>query len=126
MLPHLVRLSSLIAGELCRQVDPAGRTRVELQGAKGRVVTERGLSSLDGTAWLPLVDWRARSVPPLPDEVFSLSEADPSDPIALAASAVAERRGEYQALRGDMLLILPAVRAEGRSLRARRLKEVSA
>jgi hypothetical protein len=115
MLPHLVRLSSLVASELCRQVEPAGRTMVELQGTEGRVVTDHGLGSLNGTAWLPLVDWRARTVPPIPDEVFTLSDTDPGDPVALAAAAVGERRGEYQALRADRLLILPAVRAEGRS-----------
>jgi predicted nucleotidyltransferase len=115
MLPHLVRLSSLVAGELGHQVEEAGGTMVELHGATGRVITDRGLSSLNDTPWLPLVDWRARTVPPIPDEVFRVTEADPSDPVALAAAALTEHRGEYQALRGDRLLIFPAVRAEGRS-----------
>jgi hypothetical protein len=114
MLPHLVRLSSLIARELCRQLEPATATAVQLAGATGQAVTNRGLSSLSGTPWLPLVDWRARTVPPLPDELFCLSESDPGDPVALAAAAVAEGPEEYRALRGDRLLILPAARAEGR------------
>ena len=115
MLPHLVRLSSLIATELCHQLESAGATKVQLTGAAGPAITEGGLRSLSDTPWLPLVDWRARTVPPLPDEVFSLSEADPGDPSALALAAVAEREGEYPVLRANKLLILPAARAEGRS-----------
>jgi hypothetical protein len=113
-LPHLVRLSSLIANELCRQLEPAGATEVKLAGAAGQAITDGRLSSLSGTPWLPLVDWRARTVPPLPDEVFSLIEADPGDPFALAAAAVAGRVGEYRALRAEKLLILPAARLGGR------------
>jgi len=70
---------------------------------------------LNGTRRLPLVDWRARTVPPLPDEVFILIEDDPRDPSAIALAAVAERAGEYPVLRAEKLLILPAARAEGRS-----------
>src|SRR5439155_981535 len=76
-LPHLVRLSSLIAHELRRQLEPAGATEVQLTGAAGPAITEDGLGSLSDTPWLPLVDWRARTVPPLPDDVFQLSGANP-------------------------------------------------
>jgi predicted nucleotidyltransferase len=115
MLPHLVRLSSLIAGELCRQLEPAGVTEVRLVGAGGPAITDRGSTVLSGTPRLPLVDWRARAVPPLPDELFILIEDDPGDLSALAVAAVAERAGEYPALRAENLLILPATRAQGRS-----------
>jgi hypothetical protein len=115
MLPHLVRLSSLIAGELCRQLEPAGATEVQLVGAAGEALTDGRLTPLNGAPRLPLVDWRARTVPPLPDEVFSLSGADPGDPSALAAAAATERMGEYPVLRAEKLLILPAARAKGRS-----------
>jgi hypothetical protein len=113
-LPHLVRLSSLIATELCRQLEPAGATEVQLTGAGGTAIAEGGLRSLSDTLWLPLVDWRARTVPPLPDEVFRLVEADPRDPRALADAAVSECAGEYPVLRAEKLLILPAARVEGR------------
>jgi hypothetical protein len=109
-LPHLVRLSSLIANELCHQLEPAGATEVQLTGDAGQAITDGGVSSSSRTPWLPLVDWRARTVPPLPDEVFSLIEADPGDPFALAAAAVAGSVGEYPVLRADKLLILPAAR----------------
>jgi predicted nucleotidyltransferase len=114
MLPHLVRLSSLIAWELRRQLEPAGETAVRLAGATGSAITAHGLQSLNSPSMLPLVDWRARTVPPLPDEVFSITDADPADPAALAAAAVSDRPGEYRALWTEDLLILPAARAEGR------------
>jgi hypothetical protein len=115
MLPHLVRLSSLIAGELCSQLEPAGATEVQLVGAAEDVLTDGRFTQRTGAARLPLVDWRARTVPPPPDEVFSLSGADPGDPSALAGAAVSDRVGEYSVLRAEKLLILPAARAGGRS-----------
>src|SRR5439155_14513175 len=111
---HLVRLSSLIAHELRRQLEPAGATEVQLTGAAGPAITEDGLGSLSDTPWLPLVDWRARTVPPLPDEVFQLSGADPGDPCVLADAAISDRAGKYSVIRTGNLLILPATRAEGR------------
>lgn len=113
-LPHLVRLSSLIAGELCGQLEPAGTTEVQLDGAAGPTITSAGQSPPDGSR-LPLVDWRALTVPPLPDEVFTLTDADPGDVAALAAAAVTESVGVYPTLQAEKLLIFPAARAEGRS-----------
>ena len=115
MLAHFVRLSSLIARELCRQVEPPGATKVGLVGAAGDALTDGRVTPSERIPRLPLVDWRARTVPPPPDEVFSLSGADPRDPSALAAAAGIERVGEYPALRAENLLILPAARAAGRS-----------
>jgi hypothetical protein len=112
MVPHLVRLSTLVSTELGRQLEPAGATAVRLVGAAGPAIT--GRAPLEGTP-RPLVDWRARTVPPLPDEVFVLHADDPRDPSALAQAAVAERPGEYLALRAEKLLIFPAFRAAGRS-----------
>ena len=112
-LPHFVRLSSLIAAEIGRQLEPGGATEVQLTGDPHESIVEAG--SKPGFEQLPLVDWRARAVPPPPDEVFVITDGDPQSRLDVAAAAIASSDGPYLALRAEQLLVFPAARTGGRS-----------
>jgi predicted nucleotidyltransferase len=94
-LAGLVRLSTRLAQAVADEVAPHGSTRVSLHGS----ATEPGL--------VPLVDWRARAAPIVPEESLALWDADPCDPEAVASAAGASSRVLYPALRSDRLLVLP-------------------
>src|SRR5439155_11064241 len=106
-LPHFVRLSSLIAAEVRRQLEPGGSTEVQLAGDPRETIVDAG-SKPPGGERLPLVDWRARTVPPPPDEVFVVTDGDARARADVAAAATASTDGAYLALRADQLLIFPA------------------
>jgi hypothetical protein len=114
-LPYFVRLSSLIAAELGRQLEPEAATEVQLAGSPSETILSASSKPPDIGEQLPLVDWRARTVPPPPDEVFMVTDGDPSARTDVASAAVASSDGPYLALRAGQLMIFPVARAGGRS-----------
>ena len=112
-LPAFVRLSSMIAEELMRQLAPAGTTEVRLlMPAGGELALPHGdlpphVFAGGGPTLLPLVDWRALAVPSEPDETFAMAGVDPGDPGALAAIATAVQRGPYLTLSAPQILLRP-------------------
>jgi hypothetical protein len=120
MLAHLVRLTTRIAAELGRQVAAEGTTDVRLVGEGADLVVGAAAreavwgGGVDEVSWLPLVDWRARTVPGPPDEVFALVPGRLDDPAVLASAALGSMDGAYLALRDGSLLLLPAAREKGR------------
>lgn len=116
VLPAFVRLSDAIAGELMRQVAPAGVTDVRLLGGPDQELAlphgglpPGGLTGSEGAVptLLPLLDWRGLVIPAEPDETFSLLPGDPGDPRTVAAVASALDRGPYLSLSADRLMVRP-------------------
>jgi hypothetical protein len=114
-LPAFVRLSSLIAEGLTRQLGDLGLTEVRLLAADdGRLALPHGglpraVATGDETEprLIPLVDWRALVIPRDPDETFALGAGDPGDPRAVRDAATASRRGRYPTLCTGQLMIRP-------------------
>jgi hypothetical protein len=103
-LPWFVELSREIADVVC---DRAGEGE--------EVALEAAEDELPRPPALPLADWPARVFPWFTDETFSPRDADPGDPLALAAACRASSGWSYAALRAGPLLVLPtAETAQGR------------
>jgi predicted nucleotidyltransferase len=125
-LPAFVRLSALVAGELTRQVEPAGSTEVRLEWSdRGPLaLPDGGWAPARPTPWdepapplLPLVDWRALAMPSRPDETLALIDGDPGDPDTLAAAALALDQGPYPTLSASGLQVRPMRMGGRRRLR---------
>jgi hypothetical protein len=101
-LGALARLSSLVAGELARQVEPFGCDDVRLVG--DRPLPGSAIVRSD-VGLLPLADWRACVLPTLLDQTFRIVDGEPSDPAAIEAAT--RRFGSYDALHAGDLLVLP-------------------
>lgn len=114
VLPWLVRISSRLARRFASDVEGRGVTAVRLFWPE-----EPDLALVGGAKpnLLPLVDWRARTLPEPPDESFALLEADPSDPAVLASAASLEGAGRpCPVLRAPDLLIMPTLDLSSRPL----------
>ncbi len=96
VLPWFVELSQEIAAAVC---DRAGEGE--------EVALEAAEHELPQPPALPLADWPARVFPWFTDETLSPRDADPSDPLALAAACTASSGWSYAALRAGRLLLLP-------------------
>ncbi len=116
-LPSFVRLSSRIAAAIGSDAAEAGFTDVRLFAGEEADLAlppdagERFRRLFPGGALphqLPLVDWRALVVPPLPDETFALLPEDGSELGAISRAAREMRAGQHPALRTDGLLLFPA------------------
>lgn len=128
LLPAFVRLSERLAGTMEAAARAAGGGDVRLIGTTTPLALGPGAGDslrtlMDGTpVLLPLVDWRARAVPAVPDEAFALvpgdaaapaaiaaaaRAGDPAAPAAVAAAARAGISGPYPALRTGRLMVLP-------------------
>lgn len=95
-LAAFARLSTSVAGELTRQVAPAGTTEVRL------------LAGSPDPTLLPLADWRALVAPSEPDETFILVPGSPGDAeIVGPTAAVATEPGPYPTLTGGGLMVRP-------------------
>jgi hypothetical protein len=105
MLPGLVRFSVRIATLIGGELDDEERTEVRLAGT-GPCELIAPPEAEPGE--LPLCDWRALVLPGLPDESFSLSEADPADPGAIATAARARDGAPYEALGAEGITIWPS------------------
>jgi predicted nucleotidyltransferase len=113
-LPAFLRLSARIARRLAEDMERNGATavRVAWDGGDELVLGARAQDPLRALlggepTLLPLVDRRALTGLSLPDEAFCVTDANPTDPAALAAAAVAGRAGPYPALRAPELMLLP-------------------
>jgi hypothetical protein len=113
-LPAFLRLSTRIARQLAEDMEGDGATAVRLvwDGEDGLVLGPRARDPMrvllgGEPTLLPLVDRRALTGLSLPDETFSVTDADPADPAALATAAVAGRAGPYPALPALELMLLP-------------------
>jgi hypothetical protein len=104
-LDGLVRLSSRLATILAEEVVPLGSTSVRLVGSPA------------SREAFPLVDWRARAAPVVAEESFTLLDASPADPMALAHAAAASTRTLQPALRTGDLLVMPVADADRAKLR---------
>lgn len=105
-LPVLVSISSRIAARIAADLTKVPATAVRLAGLDGELAVP-GEPGHAASALLPLVDWRARTVPGLPDEGFTVERGDPGDPATLAAAASSSGGGVYRALCAGDLLALP-------------------
>ena len=123
VLPCFVRLSSRIAAHLAEEIASEGATGVRLVGGE----TELVAPAEAGASLLPLLDWRARVNPGVPDETFVLGSGDPADPAVLAAAAGDAGEGPYVALQADGLLVQasPPRRAQLRSVQCAATDPVS-
>jgi hypothetical protein len=114
-LAAFARLSTYVAGELTRQVAPAGTTEVRLlAGRQGFfALPHGGLPATSAAAWpdatlLPLGDWRAVVAPSEPDETFTIVAGSPGDPeIVGATAAAAAEPGPYLTLAAGGLMVRP-------------------
>jgi predicted nucleotidyltransferase len=113
-VPGLVRLSTRIAELISAQIADYEATDVRLQGLDPAELiiapgSQPGVRAADlpQRSCLALADWRALACPPTPDESFTPTSGDPSDPVVLAAAAASQPTGPYPALRSDGLMILP-------------------
>jgi predicted nucleotidyltransferase len=103
-LPWFVELSQEIAVVFCER---AG------EGEEVALAAEE--DELPPPPALPLADWAARVFPWFTDETLSPRDADPGDPLALAAACTASSGWSYSALRAGPLLVLPTAQtASGR------------
>jgi hypothetical protein len=116
-LPYLVQLTSRIAARLTADLEEEQATEVRLlRGAETDLSLPTGATDRlrrlfakgEFAELIPLVDWRALAIPPLPDETFSLVPADPGDPVLVALAARRMDAGRYAALRSNGLLVFPA------------------
>jgi hypothetical protein len=105
VLPAVVRLSSRIASELDRQVEPAGATAVRLVGADPPLLVA---AEPPPPGFLPLCDWRALAYPPPPDESFAAVPGDPGELATVVELIRAQRGRAYRALGADGVLVLTA------------------
>ena len=88
-----LRFAERIATRLADDARAAGHTTTRLDG--------------DHATPLPLVDWRARAMPPAAEESLLALPGDPADPEALVAALALERPGLAPALCRGPLLVLP-------------------
>jgi hypothetical protein len=114
-LGAFARLSTCIAGELTRQVAPAGTSEVRLLSSPeaGLALPHGGLPATWVEAWpgarlFALCDWRALAAPIEPDETHALVPGDPGDPeIVGAIAATATEPGPYLTLFAGGLMVRP-------------------
>lgn len=122
VVPAFARLSRKLARRLAAVADAAGGTDVRLLwgGERELAVEPRAHPSWarGGSTLLPLADWRARAVPGLPDETFTLIGGEATDVALLAALARAEDAATVPALLWGGLLVLPTTDRERGVLRA--------
>ena len=104
-LAWLLRIGSRIAELLERDLAQHGSNVVQL--LDGDVVLAAGAAEPAPARRLPLVDWRARAMPPLADEALAPVDADAADPVALGALAEGGVAGLQPAVRAGRLLLLP-------------------
>ncbi|MBI1355981.1 MAG: hypothetical protein GC160_16695 [Acidobacteria bacterium] len=98
VLAFVVRCSRGIADRIDREAERAGAVRVRLRGNWSPET-------------LPLLDWRARTLPGPPEESFIVMGHGISDVSAIGAAARLESsRSPYPALASDGLLLLPTNR----------------
>ena len=100
----LAEVSALVARRIEEVADARGYEAVALEG----LTADRPLDGPpEGTA-LPLVDWRARTLSPMPDPVFVPVPGDAADASRLNEVAAAARRPVYPVLgHGERLMVLP-------------------
>ncbi len=104
------RIAALLEAELRGHsaTDVMLETESELLLPRAMSDPVRELASLLGSSrLLPLVDWRARAMPPMADESLALIVGDAADPDIVAAAARASVPGLQTAVRVGRLLVLP-------------------
>jgi hypothetical protein len=107
-LAALLRLTREVAAE----VAAAAEAR---EGAEVRLVRADGG---EGGASVPLVDWRARSIPGgTRERLFVVGGARADDPRALVAAGARERPGHVPAIDAGGVLVLPTLDRTSRPLR---------
>ncbi len=116
-LPFLLRFTSRIAHRITTDLEEESGTEVRLhRGRETDLSLPAGATDRlrqlfpgeEGPELIPLVDWRAVAIPPLPDETFSLVPGDPGDLTSIARAARKMDAGRYAALRSNGVLLLPA------------------
>lgn len=100
----LAEVSERVARHIDEVADGRGHEMVALEG----LTADRPLDVVPEAEALPLVDWRARTLGPMPDEVFVPMPGDAADASRVADVAAAARLPVYPALtHGQRLMILP-------------------
>lgn len=110
----LLRTTEKFARRLDRMAAGAGRTEVQIVGDNRdelliptAVQTKLHRLAGNSSAVHPLVDWRARVMPTLPDELFVPIAGDPSNVSLIGNLAGMLVEGAYVALRNDNVMVYP-------------------
>jgi hypothetical protein len=110
---------------MAEAADEAGYVEVRLTGADEIIATpatREQMNSLNSASanyeLLPLADWRARSVPAMPDELLMLAHVGKVDSVLLNSLSRAGTGNAVPALRYGDVLLLPTTDSERGILRA--------
>jgi hypothetical protein len=125
VIAGLLRHTERLALHLRTAADSAGFTDVRLTGGEDLALSPGLLDrthTLGATGelvrLLPLVDWRARTVPGVPDEDFLLANTKVVTPAMLAAASLAAGEGAIPAIRYNSIMLFPTTNPERGILRA--------
>lgn len=104
VIRSLAEVSALVARRIDELAEGRGHELVALEG----LTADRPLEVAPEGEALPLVDWRARTLGPMPDQVFIPVPGDAADASRVTEVAAAARNPVYPVLlHGERLMILP-------------------
>jgi hypothetical protein len=121
----LLRGTERLARSMSAAAEAAGYTDVRLTGGEELFVPRDARSRMNSLIeqgfpcdLLPLADWRARSVPGVPDEAMMLIQASRVEPAFFAATARADGGDAIPALHYNSMVFMPTTNPERGMLRA--------